>query len=215
VRLKYLERYGRDQFASEGCGSNCLELTNDGERFYRSASVEYEKFWRTPSVQYLSAAGVTFGATWSEQSISRSTFYDTDESDVYIYYKGQSYTPESFTAVTGNLDIPVRLSATFTTNWFNDALMIGLNASYNLGFEGVYDTGESIDFNNRVHTVYEDRTFNPVLQLDLVADSAVTEQAYISARVNNILNTEGNAVTTNTNPWIVGRSVWIESGLRF
>ena len=215
VRLKYLERYGRDQFASVECGTNCLELTNDGERFYRSASVEYEKFWRTTSAPYLSAAGITVGATWSEQSISRATFFDTDESDVYIYYKKHSYTPDSFTAVTGNLDIPVRLGATFTTSWFNDVLMLGLSAGYNLGYEGVYETGESIEFNGREHSVYEDRTFDPVLQLDLTADIAVTKQAYVSARINNILNTEGNAVTTNANPWVVGRSVWIESGLRF
>ena len=215
VRLKYLERYGRDQFSSAECGTNCLELNNDGDRFYRSASAEYTKFWRTTSAPYLSAAGISAGATWSEQSISRAAFFDTDESDEYIYYKGQSYTPESFTAVTGNLDIPIRIGATFTTNWFNDILVLGLNASYNLGYEGVYDTGDSIEFGGHQHTIYEDRAFDPVLQLDLTADIAVTEQAYVSARINNILNTEGNAVSTNANPWVVGRSVWIESGLRF
>jgi hypothetical protein len=215
VRLKYLERYGRDQFASVECGTNCLELTNDAERFYRSASAEYAKFWRTPSTPYLSGGGLTLGATWSEQSISRATYYDTDESDEYIYYQGASYTPESFTAVSGNLDIPIRISATFATSWFNDVLVLGLNAGYNLGYEGVYDTGEEIEFKGRTHTVYLDKTFNPALQLDLTADIAVTEQAYISARVNNVLNTEGNAETTNANPWLIGRTFWVESGLRF
>ena len=215
VRLKYLERYGRDQFASVDCGTNCLELTNDGERFYRSASAEYAKFWRTPNTPYLSGGGFTLGATWSEQSISRSTFFDTDEDDERIYYKGDSYTKESFTAVSGNLDIPIRIEATLTTSWFNDILVLGLNAGYNLGYQGVYDTGEEIDFEGRTHTVYLDKSFNPVLQLDLTAEIAVTEQAYISARVNNVLNTAGNAVTTSQNPWLIGRSFWIESGLRF
>ncbi|MCZ7596283.1 MAG: hypothetical protein M5U16_16395 [Hyphomicrobium sp.] len=54
-----------------------------------------------------------------------------------------------------------------------------------------------------------------MLKLDLAAELAVTEQAYIGAHVNNILNTPGNAVTTNSNPWVLGRSFWLESGLRF
>lgn len=215
LRLRYLERYGRDQFASVDCGRNCLEMTNDGHTFYRSASAEYEKFWRTPMTPFLSAMGIAVGATWEERSISRAAYFDTDENDVYYLYKGKSYTPQSFTAVTGNLDIPIRIGGTLSTNWFNDMLTVDLSAGYNLGYDGVYDTGEEVEFNGRPHQVYADRKFGAALQFDLAAELAVTEQAYISARVNNVLNTAGNAITTNANPWIVGRSVWVESGLRF
>lgn len=214
-RVRYLERYGRDQFASIDCGTNCSQLTNDGESFYRSATAEYAKFWRGLSTPLLSAAGISVGATWSEQSISRATYVDDDESDVFILYKEQSYTPQSFTAVTGNLDIPIRIGATFSTSWLNDKLWLDFSAGYNLGYQGVYDTGRNREFKGRQHDVWEDKTFGAVLKLDLAAELAVTEQAYIGAHVNNILNTPGNAVTTNSNPWVLGRSFWLESGLRF
>lgn len=218
-RIRYLERYGREQFASESCGSGCKKMTNDAESFYRSASAEYTKFWRTPGATFLDAAGISFGATWSEQSLSKATYVDDDESDEFIWYKEQSYTKESFTAVSGNLDIPIRLGATVATSWFADRLWLSLSAGYNLGYEGVYDTGDdemhAHNGADREHDVYEDRSFGAVLQLDLDARYFVTEQAYINVHVNNLLNTAGNAVTTNDHPWIVGRSVWVETGLRF
>ncbi|MFA5902265.1 MAG: hypothetical protein WC829_24500, partial [Hyphomicrobium sp.] len=214
-RVRYLERYGRDQFATESCGSNCYALNNEGESFYRSATAEYTKFWRTPNVPMLSAAGVSFGATWSEQSMSKTTYIDDDESDEYILYHGQSYTKEGFTAVSGNLDIPVRLGATLSTSWFSDRLWLDVSAGYNLGYEGVYDTGANELVNGRDHDVYEDKKFNPVLLIDLNAQLMVTEQAYVSARINNLFNTAGNRVATNEDPWVLGRTVWLESGLRF
>lgn len=218
-RFRYLERYGRDQFASESCGSGCTQLTNGAESFYRSASAEYTKFWRTPGAMFLDAAGISFGATWSEQSLSKATYADDDESEDLIWYQGQSYTKGSFTAVSGNLDIPVRLGATLSTSWFADKLWLSLSAGYDLGYEGVYDTGnDEIHGHNgvdRQHDVYGDRSFGSVLKLDVDARYFVTEQAYVNVRVNNLLNTAGNAVTTNDHPWVIGRTFWVESGLRF
>ncbi|MBI1651373.1 hypothetical protein [Hyphomicrobium sulfonivorans] len=215
ARLRYTERHGEDLFTSASCGSNCTTLTNDGESFYRSVTAEYTKFWRDLPTQYLNGAGFTVGATWSEQNISRGTYVDDDESDVFILYKGQSYTPLSFVDVTGNLDIPVRIGGTLSTNWFNNMLVVDLSAGYNLGYQGVYDTGTNVMFNDRVHDVYDDRKFKAVLKVDLAAYVAVTEQAYIKAHVNNIFNTPGNAIATYENPWMIGRSFWLESGLRF
>lgn len=214
-RIRYLERYGKEQFASESCGSGCTQMTNDGESFYRSASAEYAKFWRTPKADYLDAAGLSFGATWSEQSISRATYVDDDESDEFILYHGQSYTRESFTAVTGNLDIPVRIGATFSTSWFNDLLWLDLSAGYNLGYEGIYDTGVNQTVNGRQHDVYDDKKFDPVLLIDLDTQVFVTEQAVVKLEVNNLLNTGGNKIATYDNPWVLGRSFWLESSLRF
>lgn len=215
VRLRYTERHGKDLFSSESCGSNCTTLTNNGESFYRSVSAEYTKYWRNLPTQYLNAAGFTLGATWSEQNTSRSTYVDDDESDVFILYKGKSYTPLSFVDVTGNMDIPVRIGGTLSTNWLNNMLVVDLSAGYNLGYQGVYDTGVNEMFNGRQHNVYDDHKFKAVLKVDLAAYLAVTEQAYISAHVNNIFNTPGNAIATYENPWLIGRSFWLESGLRF
>lgn len=215
VRLRYTERHGKDLFTSASCGSACTTLTNDGESFYRSATAEYTKYWHNLPTQYLNGAGFTVGATWSEQNISRGTYVDDDESDVFILYKGQSYTPLSFVEVTGNMDIPVRIGGTLSTSWLNNMLLVDLSAGYNLGYQGVYDTGVNEMFNGRQHDVYDDKKFKAVLKVDLAAYVNVTEHAYISAHVNNIFNTPGNAIATYENPWLIGRSFWLESGLRF
>ncbi|MDH4982142.1 hypothetical protein [Hyphomicrobium sp. D-2] len=215
LRLRYIERDGLDQFSSESCGSGCTMLTNNGWKYYRSASAEYAKFWHQLPTTYLNTAGFTAGVTWSEQSMSRSTYFDDDESDVFISYKGESYTKESFVAVTGNKDIPIRIGGTLSTSWFNNLLWLDFSAGYNLGYDGIYDTGANEMLNGRQHDVYDDKKFKAVLTLDMVAHVMVTEQAYVSAHVNNILNTSGNSVATYDNPWVMGRSFWLESGLRF
>lgn len=215
-RLRYVERFGRDIFASVSCGSNCRELTNDGESFYRAATAEYTKMWSHLSTPFLlSGAAITAGVTWSEQSVSRNTYHDDDDSEDRILYHGQSYTRGGFNAVTGNLDIPVRVGATLATTWFNDRLFLALSVGYNFGYDGVYDTGVTEDFEGRPHEVWDDRTFKSALMLDLAGEVAVTEHAAIEFQVNNILNTAGNATANNNNPWVRGRSYWMGSILRF
>lgn len=214
-RVRYLERYGRDQFASVDCGQDCTEMTNEGESSYRSATAEYTKFWRDLPTPVLDGVGITVGATWSEQAISRTTYVDDDDSLIFISYKERSYTAESFTAVTGNLDIPIRIGATLSTNWLNNRLWVDFSAGYNLGYEGVYDTGDEVEIDGREHFVYDDIKFKPVLMLDLSAQLAVTEQAAISLKVDNLLDTTGNRISTNNNPWVRGRSYWVGSTVRF
>jgi hypothetical protein len=221
IRLRYLERYGEDRFASVSCAQSpvvrqCSELTNDGHSFYRSASAEYTKFWHNLSTPfYLTGAAITGSVTWSEQNTSRNTYLDDYDGDIYILYNGQSYTPLTFTEVTGNLDIPIRIGATFTTSWWDDWLQVSLSAGYNLGYEGVYDTGRSEVFEGIAHDVWEDRTFDPALMLDLYGTLNVSQHAAIEFQVNNLTNTAGNLITTDNNPWLRGRSYWVGSVVRF
>lgn len=216
-RLRYVERFGRDLFSSETCGgSTCRELTNEGESYYRAATAEYTKMWPNLSTPFMmSGAAITAGITWSEQSLSRNSYHDDDDSDDRILYKGQSYTPQSFNAVTGNLDIPVRVGATFATTWFNDRLFLALSAGYNFGYEGVYDTGVNETFEGRPHDVWDDHSFKANLMLDLTGEIAITEQAAIEFQVNNLLNNAGNSVANNQNPWVRGRSYWVGSAVKF
>lgn len=229
IRLRYLERHGEDRFASSSCTRpgvlQCYELTNDGESFYRSATAEYTKAWNNLDTPFfLNAAAITGQVTWSEQSTSRGSYLnsaldpDGDSSENLILYKGQSYSPISFMDVTGNLDIPIRIGATLSTIWFDDVLLLGLSAGYNLGYDGVYDTGRNETFPNpggRPHDVWEDRTFGSALMLDAFGQINVTENAAIEFEVNNIANTAGNSVTTYANPWVRGRSYWVGSTVRF
>ncbi|MDQ8699211.1 hypothetical protein [Hyphomicrobium sp. LHD-15] len=217
IRLRYLERYSEDRFSSNPCPgvSNCIELNNDANAFYRSAIAEYTKYWHELNTPFLSAAAITTNVTWSEQTTSRNTYHDDYDGDQYILYNGQSYTPLTFTNVTGNLDIPIRIGATLSTNWFDDLLLVNLSAGYNLGYQGVYDTGINQTFEGRSHDVWEDKDFGSLLMLDVSGQVNVSENAAIEFQVNNLLNNAGNGVTTNNNPWLLGRSYWVGSTVRF
>lgn len=227
-RVKYLQRYGKDQFATTPCGSNCYATTNDGVRSFRSATAEYTKQWnnlRTPF--YLDAAAIGGNVTWSEQTTSRNSYLNGADEDLNgdgildnpIWYNRASYRPSNFKAVTGNLDIPVRFGATLSTLWFDDLLELNVSAGVNLGYNGVAFTGTSRqpDSSGKLvaHDVYEDKAFNPTLKLDLSGRVNVTEQAAIEFNFENLTNSKQNAVTTAAAPWVIGRSFWVGSALRF
>lgn len=223
LRLKYLERYSRDQFESDDCElagvSQCYRLTNNAWRNYRSASAEYTKEWhRLKTPFYLDAAAITGQVTWSEQTASRGTYLDDEDDPTIkpIWYNDASYSRAGFQAVTGNLDIPVRIGSTLSTVWFNNTLVLNLSAGVNLGYEGVYDTTKQhVDEYGIDHDVYDDRKFGATLLLDASGQINVTEQAAIEFHVNNITNSKGNAVASDDFPWVIGRSYYIGSALRF
>jgi hypothetical protein len=228
VRLKYLERYGEDQFATVACGAGCTKATNDGEKFYRSASAEYTKEWYGLSNPFnLNAAAITGNVTWSEQWGSANSYLLNSDINgngtadtIPILYNDVSYRPEQFTALTGNLDIPVRFGATVATVWFDGALELNATAGINLGFQGVYDTGGTRPYRDangvmRDHEYYQDWKFTPSLKLDVSGQINVTEQAAIQFNVNNITNSAQNTIAIYDNPWVLGRSYWVGSSLRF
>jgi hypothetical protein len=231
IRLKYLERHSEKQYSSDPCVgiSNCKQLNNDGEKFYRSATAEYEKHWHTTNTPYLNEAAVTIGLTWSEQTANaaRNTYYDDIEDldgngipDNPILYNGHSYTRAGFDFVTGNLDIPIRVGATLSTVWFNNVLELNFSAGYNFGYEGVYDTDDIELFEDengvvRNHDVWSDKKFKTTLKLDVSGQINVSENAAINFDIYNITNSTGNSVATYNNPWVIGRSYWVGSTVRF
>jgi hypothetical protein len=220
LRLKYLERYGREQFESDDCViagiSQCYSLTNNGWRDYRSASAEYTKEWyNLQNPFYLTAAAITGQVTWSEQTASRTTYLDDEGDENPIWYNETPYTRADFTAVTGNLDIPVRFGATLATVWLDNLLQLNLSAGVNLGYNGVYDTEQNITVGGITYDKYDDKKFGATLQLDASGQINVTEQAMIEFHVNNITNSTGNAVATYANPYVLGRNYYIGSALRF
>ncbi|MBZ0211962.1 MAG: TonB-dependent receptor [Hyphomicrobium sp.] len=218
-RVRYAERHGKDEYSSDECGSSlCNVLTNNGSSYYESVTAEYSKYWHNLKNPLLSSLGISANITWADQEKNTGTYYyDADLSDeVHIEYKGQYYTADTFKMITGNLDIPVRVGATLTTSWFNDALFVDFNAGYNFAYEGVYDTDEEVPgpIPGVDYHVYDDRTFSPTLMVDLHAQYNVSEMAAIELEVNNLLDTAGNSVATNTNPWVRGRSFWLGTKLR-
>lgn len=228
VRLKYLERYNEDQFATASCGTLCYRVSNDGTSFYRSKSVEYTKQWSVKdSPFFLNAAAITGNATWDDQKTGHSTYLintdlngdGLDDSQYRIWYNGKSYRPEEFSVVTGNLDIPVRIGATLSTVWLDGMLELNANAGINLGYQGVQNTQHLVSHQTpegtqALHYEYADKSFGSTLKLDVSGRINVTEQAAIDFHINNITNSAGNAVSYYDYPWVLGRTIWVGSTVK-
>jgi TonB-dependent receptor-like protein len=219
IRLRLLDRQGHDEFARAGCeattSSTCYRLTNEGSSTYRSATLEYVNELPIGDIARLDRLTFIGSATWSEQSRSTDSYFDTDGELDYILYKGESYTQESFTAVTGNLDIPVRMNALLSADWFDGSLTTSAEAALNLGYYGVYDTGVNETVNGFRHDVFDDKKFGAVLSFNASADYRMTANFGVSLMVRNLFNETGNAVASNSNPWIEGRSFRISANGRF
>lgn len=219
-RLRYVERFGRDEYSPESCTGptlgTCNVLTNEGWSFYESVTAEYRKYWSHLNTPFLSSLGVSANATWSNQKRRIGTyFYVSDENDdSNILYKEKPYTLQTFGQITGNLDIPIRLGATLNTSWFKDALFVDFNAGYNFGTEGVYDTDIDRTIGGITYNVWEDRTFSATFNLDMHAQYNVSDMVAIELEIDNLLDTAGNSVATATNPWVRGRSFWLGTKLR-
>lgn len=223
-RFKYLERYGKDQFSTgtSGLVLPYAKISNDGTTFYRSASAEYTKAWgnlQTPI--NLNAAAITGNVTWSEQQRSSESYLYSDNngdgsSDFKIIYNGKVYDPGEFGVITGNLDIPVRFGATLTTVWFDDLLELNVNAGVNLGYKGVAYRGVTFNFAcGGLCDVYEDKSFGATLKLDVSGRINVTQEAAIDFHIDNLLNSDLNTVANADTPWVLGRTIWVGSSLRF
>ncbi|SHM10067.1 Outer membrane receptor proteins, mostly Fe transport [Roseibium suaedae] len=214
LRVRYLNRKGRDQYASESAGSNTRVLTNSASSSYQSASVEYAKQWSPEGIKFLDHLGLTGSLTWAKQDTTATAYdIDADDADDELYYNGTIYTQGSFRAVTGNMDIPLRAQLSLGSSWMEGRLLLGATANYNFSYEGVTQDG-SITIDSQSYDFYRDKTFSPTLTVDLNAsfevarfenDRAIT----LTADVGNVFNSLGNASAGDDNPFVKGRSFWL------
>lgn len=218
-RLRFMDRRSKDQFATTESGSTTRILTNDGSGAYQSVSAEYAKAFDLVDAGPLEQLLFNASVTWSRREVSNSNYYEDSFEDEYVYYKGQSYTLAGFSAVTGNLDIPVRIQAGVSSNWFDNTLTLDVNANYNLGYTGVKDTDDTISVDGKSHSIYEDFDFDPVLTVSMAASYQVwkKDEAGLSfnVRVDNVFNETGNATSSTANPWLIGRTLWVGAKATF
>ncbi|MCX8997916.1 TonB-dependent receptor plug domain-containing protein [Rhizobiaceae bacterium BDR2-2] len=216
-RLRFLDRRARDQYASETTGTGAI-LTNDGRGAYQSVSAEYS---RELDVHAKGLEQLFFNAsvTWSKREVSNSSYFDDSLDEDYVWYKNRSHTLAGFSVVTGNMDIPLRMQAGLSSTWLDNALQVDLSANYNLGYTGVKYTDQNITVDGRFHQIWEDFDFDPTLTVDLAASYAVYQKEdtnlTLNVRVNNLFNETGNATATVTNPWLIGRTVWVGAKATF
>ena len=219
-RLRYLRRESKEQYASEEVASNTRVLTNAASGNYQSATAEFYKELPSDLVSQLDAAGLSASITWADSNVSaNSYFYDEEELEERIYYKGTSYSKAGFNVVTGNMDIPLRAQVGLSGTFFEERLKLGVAANYNFAYDGVADTGETDVIDGVDHEIWEDKAFDGVLTVDLSGSykvAAIDDHGLtLNFKVVNLFNELGNATASNDNPWVIGRTLWVGASAEF
>ncbi|WP_018632513.1 TonB-dependent receptor [Neomegalonema perideroedes] len=227
-RARMIDRQGRDQFAGvRGDSSIERRLTNDGESSYRSYTLEYEREWDAPSfMPRMDRIGLGLSTAFADRKISAESYFGAgiDAPEEFFWYQNASYTRPEFDVVTGNFDIPVRASAELNTSWLDGALEAGLSADVIFGYKGARYTGDEANRVNPIHGsqphyLYEEFDYKPVVTLNFSGRARVAEVAgnpvYVDLHVANLLNETGNRISTEDNPWIQGRSLWLGTSVEW
>lgn len=227
LRARYIKRNGKDQFArspreDESIGDHKEEqrtytLTNDGFNSYEAYTLEYAKNWNDLALGPLNKLGISASATWVEdRHVSNNSYFDEDELETYIFYKGQVYSKAEYKAVKGNLDIPVRLTFVANTTLFNGWLDLWANAHVSLSYEGVINSGDEEDGcgpNGEDCLIYEDYSFKPEVAVNIGGDIRLAKgeagDLKLNFKVNNVLDSVGNYNAGDDNPYKKGRQFWV------
>ena len=219
-RLRYLRRESKEQYASELIASNTRALTNAASGNYQSVTGEFFKELPAHLVPQMDAAGLSASLTWADRNVSaNSYFYDEDELEERIYYKGASYSKAGFNVVTGNMDIPLRAQIGLSGSFFEEKLRLGIAANYNFAYDGVSDSGDTIEVDGVDHEIWEDKAFDGVLTVDLTGSykfASIDDHGMtLNFKVVNLFNELGNATASNDNPWVIGRTLWVGASAEF
>ena len=217
-RLRYLNRRAKDQFASTKSG-NDYTLSNDGSGAYQSVSAEYARELKSPGISGLDRLLFNAAFTWSKSKVSNDSYFEDSLDEDYIWYKGKSYTKSGFSVVTGNMDIPLRLQTGLSSKWLAEKLTLDVAANYNFAYTAARYTDEDVTVDGKSHEIYEDHDFSGLLTFDLAASYQVYEKndagLSVNIRVDNLLNETGNSIASTSNPWVIGRTVWVGAKATF
>jgi hypothetical protein len=219
-RLRYIYRESKSQYASETVTSNSRILTNNASGSYKSASIEYAK--ELGAFDFVHSDGAMFSGslTWADSNVSAdSYFYDEDDLEVPIYYDGKSYTQGGFNVVTGNMDIPLRAQLALSGSFLEERLKLGVSANYNFAYDGVEETTDDVVVDGVTHDVWVDKAFDGVLTVDVSGSYKVASMddhgVTLNFKVINLFNEIGNATSSTTTPWVVGRTLWVGASAEF
>jgi TonB-dependent Receptor Plug Domain len=219
-RLRYVYRESKSQYASETVASNSRVLTNNASGSYKSASIEYAKELPVSDFAHTDGAMLSASLTWADRNVSAdSYFYDEDELEDHIYYNGQSYTKGGFNVVTGNLDIPLKAELALSGSFLEERLKLGVATKFNFAYDGVAYTDEDVTIGGTRHEIWQDKAFDAMLTVDVsgsykvasVDDHGVT----LNFKVINLFNEIGNATSSKTTPWVIGRTFWVGASAEF
>jgi len=113
----------------------------------------------------------------------------------------------------------LRLQTGLSSKWLAEKLTLDVAANYNFAYTAARYTDEDVTVDGKSHEIYEDHDFSGLLTFDLAASYQVYEKndagLSVNIRVDNLLNETGNSIASTSNPWVIGRTVWVGAKATF
>ena len=175
--------------------------------------------------------------TFGNHSITASTSFSKTKSSAVDYYDISDDETLEFTRVVYNgrivslLDLAkenqrIDFAAPFTANldwqsrWFDERLTMTVSGRYRGGFERIEDTGVNQRIDAVSYDVYDVVSYDPSVDVDLNASLDLVRRdghsATLDLRVSNLFDTVPNRnVGYSSQPWQLGRVVWVGFNFRF
>lgn len=193
-------------------------ITNDGRSSYRGLSLEYVREFGNHSFSISTNLSKTKSSNIDYFDISDDTQYDGDR----VYYQGE-IVPLLRAIANNQLEdyaAPRIVNFDWAAHWFGKRLRTNVNARYRSGFQRVDDTGVNIRIDGVNYDVYDLIKFDDAISFNLSATVDAIRSRYgtlsIDARVNNLFNTVlEQDYSSTTQPWQMGRNVWISAKYSF
>lgn len=230
-RIRGILRDSRNRFAqSEQVTSTEVEetgdiatvrtytITNDGKSSYRGLSLEYVREFGNHSFSVSTNLSKTKSSNVDYFDIANETEFQGED----VYYRGE-VVPLLRAVANNQLEdyaAPVIVNFDWAAHWFGKRLRTNVNARYRSGFERVDDTGENIVVDGVRYDVYDLVKFDDAVSFNLFATLDAIRSRYgvlsLDLRVNNLFNTVLEQDYSSTSqPWQMGRNVWISAKYSF
>ena len=231
-RLKGILRDGRDEFAKSpsetvsfdaptatSSTTRLYTITNDGRTDYESLSAE----WSGGFDNHV----FSFAITWEDKKVRGGTTSYLDEIDAdelagdLIYYNEQLITKDELYDIRNQEDFsrPIEGSFLWTSNWLENRLSTTLAVYYEGEYETIDDTYDNITIDGVRYDMYDVVKRETYIPVNLNATIELFEnesgRGTLDLRAENIFDDESQATTTDSNPYKLGRALWIGFNYRY
>lgn len=186
-------------------------VSNDGESRYRGVSVEWNGTWRNHSL--------ALNGAWSKTKSNSESYYDPAdaleaEGDMVVF-EGQLVSEADILARNRRLDFstPWNVNAALTSTWWEDRITTVLHGRWKADFERIQASGRRTTISGVSYDIWEQRQFDGWLDLGLNVQAKLVETGLggltAEARITNLLDALPNTATSASNPYQMGRSIWM------
>ncbi|MFC6198357.1 TonB-dependent receptor plug domain-containing protein [Ponticaulis profundi] len=231
-RLKAVHRDGKDEFArspsdtvtfDEETGTSTTTrlytVTNNGESEYNGVSAE----WSGSYENHALSASLTWSETHRRGGIG--DYFDEIDEDALVedllYYDGRIITEQELYEITNTEDFatPILASVIWSSKWFQERLSTTVGVYYRGEYETIDDTYENIEIDGVRYDVFDEITIDPYTSVNLNAALEIFDtdagRGVLDIRVENLLDDLPHTATTSSNPYQMGRSVWLGFNYRY